>query len=84
MFDRAVYIRGAITLHALRYEIGDDAFFRFLREYADRYHDSNVTTADLIALAEEVSGQDLADFFDGWLYQEALPDFPALELSNDT
>jgi aminopeptidase N len=83
MFDRAVYIRGALTLHALRYEIGEDAFFPLLREYYARYRDANASTADFIALAEEVSGQDLTDFFDGWLYQEELPDFPALELTNE-
>jgi aminopeptidase N len=83
MFNRAVYIRGAITLHALRYKIGEDAFFRLLREYADRYHDSNASTADFIALAEEMSGQDLGDFFDAWLYQPELPDFPELGLSNE-
>jgi aminopeptidase N len=34
-----------------------------------------------MALAEEVSGQDLEAFFDAWLYQEAVPDLPELGLT---
>ena len=31
MFDDRVYKRGALTLHALRLSIGDDAFFSLLK-----------------------------------------------------
>ena len=44
--------------------------------------DANASTANFITLAEEIGGQDLAGFFDGWLYQNDLPDFPTLELTN--
>ncbi len=36
LFDQAVYFRGAMTLHALRAEIGDPAFFRLLRGLGPR------------------------------------------------
>lgn len=68
-----VYERGALTLHALRRRVGDEAFFTILRTWTSRFHDGNATTADFIALSEEVSGQDLQAFFDAWLYQPALP-----------
>ena len=74
LFSAAVYSRGALTLHALRLRIGDEAFFATLRAWTARYHDGNAMTSDFIALAEEMSGEDLAEFFDGWLYQIALPD----------
>jgi aminopeptidase N len=32
-----------------------------------------VTTADFIALSERVSGQQLDDLFDAWLYEEGRP-----------
>jgi len=32
-----------------------------------------VTTPQFIALAESISGLDLANFFDVWLYQEGNP-----------
>jgi aminopeptidase N len=33
-----------------------------------------VNTADFIATAERVSGQDLEQFFDVWLFQEGRPE----------
>ncbi|MGH2780957.1 MAG: M1 family metallopeptidase [Thermoleophilaceae bacterium] len=73
LFAGTVYDRGAMTLQALREKVGDDAFFRILRAwYADNKY-GNVTTADLIALSERISGQQLDDFFDVWLYEEGKP-----------
>lgn len=68
-----IYERGALILHALRLRVGDDAFFSILRAWTERFHNGNATTADFIALAEEISGEELSDFFDAWLYQIALP-----------
>jgi len=73
IFGPSVYMRGAWTLHALREEVGDDAFFSILRTWAERYHDAAADTAEFIALSEEVSGQDLEAFFQGWLYDETPP-----------
>lgn len=73
LFDGAVYVRGALTLHALRVKVGDEAFFTIMRTYYDRYQYGTASIADFIAVAEEISGQDLADFFDGWLYQLTIP-----------
>jgi aminopeptidase N len=62
-----------LTLHALRLRIGDDAFFTILRTWPERYRNGNATTDDFIALSEEISGQDLESFFQGWLYEITLP-----------
>ena len=75
-FAATVYVRGAMTLAALRHEIGDDAFFRLLPEYVVRYGGGNASTADFIAIAEEVSGRDLGELFDAWLYAEKTPPPP--------
>jgi aminopeptidase N len=80
LFTTAVDLRGGLTLHALRLAVGDDAFFAILRAYADRYQHGNATTADLVALSEEISGQPLADLFDAWLYQQRVPDLPEMGL----
>jgi aminopeptidase N len=73
LFHTPVYDRGAMILQALRNEVGERRFFRILRLwYADNRY-GNVTTADFIALAEEVAGSDLDAFFDGWLYEEGRP-----------
>jgi len=69
----AVYLRGAMTLHALRERIGDTTFFELLRAWAAKHRYGNAGTADFIALAEEMSGERLGDLFDAWLYTAAKP-----------
>lgn len=76
LFGLGVYFRGALTLHALRAEVGDNVFFDILRSYYDEYAHSIVTTDDFIAVAESLSGRDLGQLFDAWLYSEAMPDLP--------
>jgi aminopeptidase N len=72
-----VYERGALSLHALRLTVGDEAFFTILRTWTARFHNGNATTKDFIALAEEISGEQLDDFFDAWLFAPALPALPS-------
>jgi aminopeptidase N len=74
LFAPATYERGAAALHALRTEIGDDYFFQVLRRWATDNAGRNVTTADFIALAGEVSEQSLEDFFTAWLYAPERPE----------
>jgi aminopeptidase N len=76
LFNGAVYWRGAMTLHALRQEVGDPLFFQILRTYVERFRYGNATTDDFIALAEEISVQDLRALFDAWLFQEKVPFMP--------
>jgi len=73
LFDEPVYQRGAMTLHALRLRIGDEPFFRLLKQWVSENAGATVTTAGFIALAERVSGQPLDDFFDAWLYTGKKP-----------
>jgi aminopeptidase N len=74
LFHTPVYDRGAMTLQALREKVGEEKFLEIVRTwYAENRH-SNVTTQDFIALAERVSGLQLDDFFDVWLFQEGRPE----------
>jgi hypothetical protein len=57
-----------MTLQALRLRVRDPVFFRILRSYAAEYRFGNATTADFVAEAEKVSGQDLSALFTTWLY----------------
>ena len=81
LFNSGVYWRGALTLHALRLRVGDEAFFAILRAYYDRFRYGNATIADFIAVSEEIAGQPLGELFDAWLYHPALPDLPEMGLS---
>ncbi|PZG15644.1 metallopeptidase [Micromonospora craterilacus] len=73
MFSNIPYNRGAMTLHALRGKVGEDAFSRILRQWAAIHQYSHAATADFISLAERESGQDLTAFFDVWLFQKGKP-----------
>jgi aminopeptidase N len=74
LFTSTVYIRGAMTLQALRQRIGDDDFFALLRAWIDAHGGGSASTADLIALAEQVSGEPLDELFQTWLYDFGLPE----------
>lgn len=78
LFNVSIYCRGGLALHALRLEVGDKVFFEILRTYYNRYQRGNARTKDFIAVAEEVSGEDLSAFFDAWLYAPAMPAIPNL------
>jgi aminopeptidase N len=80
LFNLGVYYWGALCLHALRLEVGEEAFFEILKTYHERFKGGNVSTDDFIAVAEEVSGKELSAFFDSWLYSEELAPIPALGL----
>jgi aminopeptidase N len=73
LFESAVYDRGAMTLQALRNEVGDDAFWEIVRTWVDQQEYGNGDTAEFIALAEEVSGQQLDELFEVWLFTGARP-----------
>ena len=80
LYTDTIYNRSAMTFHALRLLVGDEVFFQILRTYTERYKYGNAGTADFIALAEEVSGEELGEFFDGWLYAAPIPDIPEMGL----
>lgn len=80
LFNQGVYSWGALCLHALRLEVGDETFFQILQTYHERFAGGNARTADFIAVAEEISGKELNAFFDSWLYSQELAPIPALGL----
>ena len=77
MFDDRVYKRGALTLHALRTTIGDDAFFELLSSWATENRYGNVTTEGFYLHARERSAVDLDDLFESWLFTKRLPVLPS-------
>jgi aminopeptidase N len=73
IFDDPVYFRGAMTLHALRQKVGDEDFFRLVKRWTGLHAGGNVSTAQFVALAESVSGEELDSFFHTWLHTESKP-----------
>lgn len=78
-----MYDKGALTLHTLRYLIGDDAFLRSIRRMAyptpesEKWTDGRalrlVTTDDYVNIASAEAKQDLRWFFEVYLRQAKLP-----------
>ncbi|MCI0515382.1 T9SS type A sorting domain-containing protein [candidate division KSB1 bacterium] len=71
------YHKGSWVLHMLRHVMGDANFFTLLRTYAQHpiHRHGTVTTEQFQALAEEISGLNLAQFFQAWIYKEGFPHF---------
>lgn len=67
------YEKGAWVLHMLRSRLGDDAFFKGLRDYYNAHKEANATTEDLRAALEKSSGKDLKEFFTRWVYGSGHP-----------
>ena len=55
----AVYLRGAEMMHAIRMEIGREAFLEALRAYLDAYRGGFAAGQDLIDQFKEVSGKQI-------------------------
>jgi aminopeptidase N len=85
-----IYNKGSLVMHTLRELIGDEAFFRAVREevygtpdprpgqFTPRYG----TTPEFMAIVKRASGRDLDWFFQAYLYQKALPDLQATRSGN--
>ncbi|MEV7084320.1 M1 family metallopeptidase [Streptomyces sp. NPDC093085] len=76
LFRPVLYDGSALVLYALRREIGEDAFARLERDWVRIHRDATATTADFTALAAEVAGRDLGEFFRAWLYGATTPPMP--------
>ncbi len=75
LFSTTTYEKGAAVLHMLRFLVGDSLFFETLKTYGNTFRYGNVSTDDLLGVAETVSGQDLQWFFDEWIYGGGSPRF---------
>ena len=71
------YFRGAMTLQALREEIGDKAFWKVIRQWAKRKAGGHGNTGQFINTAERVSGRELGPLFRTWLFTPTRPALPS-------
>ncbi len=71
------YSKGGVVLHMLRGVVGDENFFKILKEYLIEPGLSyNVaTTEDFQRIAERVYGKSLDYFFKQWIYGENYPKY---------
>lgn len=73
MFDQITYQKGALILHMLRKEVGDDAFFAALNLYLKTHEYKTAEAHDLRLAFEEITGRDLNWFFNQWFFNNSNP-----------
>jgi aminopeptidase N len=67
LFSFNTYFGGALFVHELRQEMGDEAFFSGLQTYFATYGGGTASDAEFQAVMETAVGRSLDDFFAEWL-----------------
>lgn len=71
-----IYTKGAYVMHSLRWVLGDEVFFPFLKALAtdERFtYQNQINTAEFLAFVQEYTGRDLSDFLNFYLRSTKLP-----------
>ena len=76
VFSPNAYYGGALVLYALRQQVGDEKFQAIERAWVREYRGRSASSADFIALASRIPGQDLTAFLNEWLYSDVTPPMP--------
>jgi aminopeptidase N len=67
------YEKGSWFLHMLRIKVGEEAFWKGIQLYYDRFKFKNATSDDFRDIMSKTSGQDHTEFFDQWLRNSGHP-----------
>jgi len=67
--------KGAVVANMLRYTVGDDAFFKALKNFAQQNAWKSVSTDDLRQVLDTVTGQKMDYFFIQWIESSGVPEF---------
>lgn len=73
VFPTLYFLKGALAIHALRLEIGDEHFFQGFKELFSVSSEKPVTLDDYRQCFESVHSASLDDFFQSWYYEPGLP-----------
>ncbi|MFN8190576.1 MAG: M1 family metallopeptidase [Nocardioidaceae bacterium] len=68
-----VYYGPALMWNELRHRLGDDEFWRLVREWPQQHAYGNATRDEWFDWIEQESGQELTSFFDAWLMGRRTP-----------
>jgi aminopeptidase N len=78
LFDRHLYEKASLVIHALKTELGSELFWRGVQGYLRKFQKGVVETRDLWRELEAVSGRSLGKLIDQCIYK---PGHPILEVS---
>ena len=65
-YVNATYLNGANFIEVLNYRMGDDDFFRFLKDYTSRYGRGRATGYDFFAVARQNTTADISDLINAY------------------
>jgi len=68
-----LYAKGPLLLHALRQELGDDAFFTLFKSYLRNFADKPAQTKHVMGIAGAVAKKDMKPWFDRYLLGPESP-----------
>lgn len=67
LLNANAYQKGSWVLHMLRIKLGDEVFWRAVRNYYNQYEFNNAESKDLEAIFETTCDCELTQFFNQWL-----------------
>ncbi len=73
VFRAVIYNKAAMVLHMLRRLLGNETFFRGIRQYYAQWQFRKAGTDDFRASMEKASGQGLSAFFEAWIHGTGIP-----------
>ena len=76
VLDGPVYTRGGMALQAIRMAVGDQNFFASLRAWATDRAGGNGSVQDFLATVKRVSGKNIDDVAQTWLFAPVRPPAP--------
>jgi hypothetical protein len=82
-YNAMIYDRGELFFQQLRGIVGDSTMRRILRTYYQRWKLKHVDESAFRAVAEEVSGRDLTQFFAQFLHSTDLYDYAVGKVSTE-
>lgn len=74
-YNTAAYSMGTIFLHQLKYIIGQDVFYKGMRQYYDAWKFRHPEPNDFIRVMEKASGLELKWYLNYWIYTTKKIDY---------
>jgi aminopeptidase N len=76
LFNGGVYLRGGLTLAALRDLAGDEGFYGLIRDYVSRHRGGHTSTGAFLDLVAERLGAEARSLVEDWIFEVPVPPMP--------
>ncbi len=73
-YQSIIYDKSVLVLNMLFDIIGEETFFRAIKEFFNTYKYKAANTDDFIRVFQKISGKNMENFFSNWFYSHVLPE----------